>query len=436
MHDQVEWSRPGPDRSGLRADAGLALLLAIASVTTSLLYARTGLYAAPAEPWVWAVGLALSTLPLALRRRYPVPVALVVSIGFFVCGQFGVPEVLVINICLFCALYTIGAWERRRTLALWARLGIGVAMIVWLVISLIVASSNDEAFEGVSRSGIFSAYATFAVIQIITNLLYFGGAFFFGERSWQAARNQALLAARGRELELERQTSAAQAVALDRLSIARELHDVVAHHVSVMGIQAAAARRSLERDPARAAEALGVVEESAGTAVDELRRLVGTLRDPASETSAPTTIGVAHLPALVEGAQNSGTPTTLIIAGEPRPIPMLVDVALYRVVQEALTNIRKHAGRGATAEVRLRFGEESVEVEISDDGVRQELARRSRGSGLGLRGMRERIGAVGGTVSAGRRERGGFLVRATVPIEPAPSVPPAPAASPAHAPAG
>lgn len=417
MEDHAEWSRPSPGRSGLRADIALALVLALASVTTALLYQRTGMYPGAAEPWVWAVGLGLTTLPLALRRLYPVPVAIVVSIGFFVCGQFGVPEVLIINIALFCALYTVGAWERRRALALWVRLGIGVAMMVWITVVLIVSSSSDDAFEGISRSGIFSAYATFAVIQIITNLLYFSGAYFFGERSWRSARQQALLEAQGRELDLERQTSAAQAIALDRLAIARELHDVVAHHVSVMGIQAAAARRSIERDPARAVAALGVVEESAGTAVDELRRLVGTLRDPAKEGSAPTTIGVAHLSELVAEAQSSGTPTTLIVAGEPRPIPMLVDVALYRVVQEALTNVRKHAGRGATAEVRLRFGVDAVEVEVADDGVRQELTQRSPGSGLGLQGMRERIGAVGGTVHAGRRERGGFIVRACVPNE-------------------
>ena len=433
MEDHAEWSRPSPGRSGLRADIALALVLALASVTTALLYQRTGMYPGAAEPWVWAVGLGLTTLPLALRRLYPVPVAIVVSIGFFVCGQFGVPEVLIINIALFCALYTVGAWERRRALALWVRLGIGVAMMVWITVVLIVSSSSDDAFEGISRSGIFSAYATFAVIQIITNLLYFSGAYFFGERSWRSARQQALLEAQGRELDLERQTSAAQAIALDRLAIARELHDVVAHHVSVMGIQAAAARRSIERDPARAVAALGVVEESAGTAVDELRRLVGTLRDPAKEGSAPTTIGVAHLTELVAEAQSSGTPTTLIVAGAPRPIPMLVDVALYRVVQEALTNVRKHAGRGATAEVRLRFGADAVEVEVADDGVRQELTQRSRGSGLGLQGMRERIGAVGGTVHAGRRERGGFIVRACVPNELASAHPRAAAAAAAAA---
>ena len=108
---------------------------------------------------------------------------------------------------------------------------------------------------------------------------------------------------------------------------------------------------------------------------------------------------------------------------------LLVDVALYRVVQEALTNVRKHAGRGATAEVRLRFGADAVEVEVADDGVRQELTQRSRGSGLGLQGMRERIGAVGGTVHAGRRERGGFIVRACVPNELASAHPRAAAAA-------
>ncbi len=417
------WSRPAPGGSGLRGDLGLAVVLAFAATLTSLLYARAGLFEEPAEPWVWVLGLGLCTLPLALRRRFPVPVALLVSAGFFVCGEFGVPEVLIINICLFIALYTVGAWERHRVLAFWSRFGIGVGMIVWLVLSLIVASSEEDAFPGFSRSGIFSAYATFAVIQIVTNLLYFSGAYYFGERSWRAARTQALLEAQGRELELERQTGAAQAVALDRIEIARELHDVVAHHVSVMGIQAAAARRSLAADPERAEAALEVVEESARTAVEELRRLVHTLRTPEADGGA-STVGIAQLPALVAESQHAGVPATLIVAGDPRPLPLLIDVALYRVVQEALTNVRKHAGRGASAEVRLRFEADAVEIEVSDDGVRQTLDRSdATGSRLGLRGMRERVGAVGGEVSAGRRERGGFLVRARVPLDRREAVP-------------
>lgn len=412
--------RPLPGPEGLRADAGLAVLFAVGSFTAALLYQRTGIYSSVAEPWVWAVGILFGSLPLAARRRRPVPAAIGVSIGFFVIGQFGVPDMLMVQIAMFLAMYSIGAWERNRTLALWARVGITAAMFVWIIVNLIVSSSDAETFPGLSRSGIFSAYATFAVIQILTNIMYFGGAFYFGERSWRGARTQALLEARTRELELERGTNAAQAVALDRLEIARELHDVVAHHISIMGIQAAAARRSLADSPGRAAQALEVVETSAHSAVTELRALLHTLRSPGEESSA-STVGVAHLAALVDEAQSAGTPARLIVAGTPRPLPLLVDVALYRVVQEALTNVRKHAGRGARATVRLRFEHDAVEVEVSDDGLRRTLESSSPapgadGLGLGLRGMRERIAAVGGTLEYGRREGTGFITRARVPV--------------------
>ena len=419
--DSTAWVRPRPDRDGLRSDALLAIALAFGAAATSLLYARTGMYTETAPAWLWILGLALCTLPLALRRRYPVPVAAVVAIGFFVCGQFAVPEALIVNITLFIALYTVGAWESRRQLAVYSQLIIAVAMVAWLVVSLIISSSNPEWLPGVSRVGLFSAFATFAALQIIMNLLYFSGAFFFGLNAWRAAHTRAVLEAQGRELELERRTSATQAVALDRLAIARELHDVVAHHVSVMGVQAAAARLSLQRDPAAAERALEVVEQSAHSTVSELRALVQTLRSPEAEEPG-STVGVAQLPALVTESQIAGTPTTFIVAGEPRSLPLLVDVALYRVAQEALTNVRKHAGRGAHAEVRLRFGSDRVELEVSDDGVRQRLATAAQGSGLGLRGMRERLGAVGGRLEAGHRDPAlgsravGFLVRATVPL--------------------
>ena len=418
--ETTNWVRPFPGTQAIRADAGLAALFAVAMTLTALLYQRSGLYTNPAEPWLWALGIALCPAPLALRRRFPEAVAVAVAAGFFIVGQFKVPEILMTNICLFLALYTVGAWGRNRVSAFWVRFGITVAMFVWVFAQVIVGSADPDLLPGFSRSGLFSAYATFAVLQVVTNLLYFGAAFFFGERGWRGARLAAQLEAQGRELELERQTSAAQAVALDRLGIARELHDVVAHHVSVMGIQAAAARRILDSDPERAADALEVVEESAHAAVEELRRLVHTLRTQETEDPA-STIGVAQLTALISASQSAGTPTTLIVAGEPRPLPMLVDVALYRVVQEALTNVRKHAGRGATAEVRLRFAPEAVEVEVADDGVRQTLASApgaapGESPGLGLRGMRERVGAVGGTVSAERREQSGFIVRAQVPL--------------------
>lgn len=411
------WVRPQPNGAELRGDIMFAGLLVLASTTTALLYVRTGIFSELPELWVSALAIGLSTVPLAFRRRYPAPVAVLVFAGFFITGQFGVPEILVVNICLFLALYSVGAWESNRVLAFWVRFGITVLSFVWLTVSLIISSSETGAFPGVSRSGLFSAYATFAVIQLITNLMYFAGAFYFGERAWRSARTLALLEAQGNELELERRTSAAQAVALDRIAIARELHDVVAHHVSVMGIQAAAARRLLDRDPHAAAASLETIEHSAHATVEELRRLVHTLREPNPE-GVPSTVGIAQLPELVTHSQGAGVPTTLIVTGETRPLPMLIDVALYRVVQEALTNVRKHAGRGAEATVRLRFAPSEVEVEVSDTGVRQTLEAGPEIPGLGLRGMRERIGAVGGAVLATRRELGGFLVRATVPHQP------------------
>lgn len=422
-----EWIRPKPTPEQQRADVVLALVLALGAFTTSLLYARVDLFGGElATPWQWTLGLALVTLPLAVRRRYPVPVLAVVSVGFFLCGEWLVPEILFTNVAMFISLYTVGAWEQRRNLALWARIIVPALMMLWVIVSLILASSDPDAFPGISRSGLFSAYAVFAVIQIFTNLAYFGGAIFFGEKAWTSARLRASLEAQARELELERRTSAEQAVALDRLSIARELHDVVAHHVSVMGIQAAAASRILKRSPDDAKAALQVVEESATTAIQELRDIVHTLRTPESDQPG-TTVGVAKIPQLVEEAILAGVPTTFITVGPQRPLPMLIDVALYRVVQEALTNTRKHGGAAVTSEVRLRFLEDSVEVEVSDTGVRQS-ARRVQGSvhnevkgGLGLRGMRERVGAVGGTITAGPRERGGFIVTASVPLGVAPT---------------
>lgn len=414
--EAANWVRLYPGRSALRVDVGIAVGLAFLMTLTSLLYQRSGLYDDPAEPWVWALGIGLCTLPLALRRRFPSTVAFVVAGGFFIVAHFQVPEILLANICLLLALYTVGAWGQNRVVAFWVRFGITLGMLVWLLVSMIIGSADPELLPSVSRSGIFSAFATYAVLQMITNLLYFGAAIFFGERAWRSARMAARHEAQGRELELERQTSAAQAVALDRLEIARELHDVVAHHVSVMGIQAAAARRRLDSDPRQSADSLDVVEQSAQAAVEELRRLVHTLRTPETEGAASSTVGVAQLSTLVTESRHAGTAAELVVIGEPRSLPMLVDVALYRLVQESLTNVRKHAGRGATAEVRLRFDDAAVEVEVTDDGVRQTLADHAHQPGLGLRGMRERIGAIGGTVRAERRERGGFIVHARVPL--------------------
>lgn len=414
-----EWVRPKPGAAAFRRDAIGAVLVLLGACISFLLYTRIGMFPEPAPAWLSLLTLGIVCLPLALRRRYPSAVAVVVAIGFFVGGQFAVPEALFTSIGLFIALYSVGAWEQDRRVALLTRLGITLAMFVWITVNLIRLTSEPESLPGLSRSGLFSELASYSAIQVFTNLLYFGGAFFFGSTAWRAARTRAQLRAQSALLDEERQTSAAQAVALDRLEIARELHDVVAHHVSVMGIHAGAARRVLDRDPGLARESLELVEDSAHQAVTELRGLLHTLRAVGeAEAEDASVIGLAGLSALVHRANTAGAHAELLVIGTPRPVPQLVDVALYRVAQEGLTNVRKHAGAGATATVRLRFTPDAVELDIADDGILQRrFARES--SGFGLRGMRERIGAVGGSLTAARREQGGFLVRAAVPVPPA-----------------
>ena len=203
------------------------------------------------------------------------------------------------------------------------------------------------------------------------------------------------------------------------MRIARELHDVVAHHVSLMGVQAGVARSVLDRDPDKSREVLSGIEESARTSLRELRQLLETLRTPdaadggePSTDTAPTTPGWASIPSLVAEATAAGLPTTFAVIGEPAAEPPpLVQVNLFRIAQEALTNARRHAGPNASADVRIRYDGGTVELEVTNTG-----RRGSSTPGLGQRGMRERAAVSGGTIEMGPRTRGGYLVRVRVPL--------------------
>jgi signal transduction histidine kinase len=387
----------------------------VGATVSALLYARVGWYSEPAPLWVSVLAIAGMTVPLAFRRRAPEVVAIAVSIAFFVCGQFSVPELLFCNIALFVAIYTVGAWGRNRHRAAITRWAIIAAMLVWVVVNLIVTVSDPDKVPSLSRSGVFSQLAALAVIQVLTNLLYFGAAYFFGNVAFAAAAEHATLEARTIELAEERERGAAQSVALDRVNIARELHDVVAHHVSVMGVQAGAARRVIQTDPAQASASLEMIEQSARSAVEELQQLLITLRsdDADAASQSASTRGLDQLAELVHESRSAGTPATLSVIGEPRPVTALVGFTLYRVAQEALTNTRKHAGSRATADVRLRYAPDSVELEVVDSGVGHSLAGTG---GLGQVGMRERVAAIGGELEMGPRSRGGYLVRTRIPL--------------------
>jgi signal transduction histidine kinase len=214
-------------------------------------------------------------------------------------------------------------------------------------------------------------------------------------------------------LEQRRDEEARIAVAEERARIARELHDVVAHSVSVMTVQASGVRRLLKPEQEREREALETVERTGREALAEMRRLLGVLRESDGSAELAPQPGLAHLDELIEQVRGSGLPVEVTVAGDRKPLPPGVDLSAYRIVQEALTNVRKHAGR-ASASVELRYRADRLELEIANDGS---SVVRTDGSGHGLHGMRERAQVCGGTLEAGPRPEGGFAVRATLPLD-------------------
>ncbi len=394
----------------LRHDAWLAAGMLIAGILSATLGSVSTIYGGEhPELWWGFVYAAALTLPLALRRRFSSAVLVAVAAAYFVGVSFRIPEVYVGNVALFIAIYTVGAWVADRRRAALARILVIIAMFVWLMISIFQSATSGD--DSLSQEGPFSPFAAFAMIQFLINVAFFGGAYLFGERAYTGAMDKAALEQRTAELERERELTAAQAVALDRVRIARELHDVVAHHVSAMGVQAGAARTVLDRDPDAAKTALAGVETSARQALTELRQLLETLRTPDADAPGGSTLRLDALPALVAHAGENGLPTELSVVGEPIETSEVVQVNLYRIAQEALTNARRHGGPGATADVRVRYGDDAVELEVSNTGRRPISGR----AGLGLVGMRERAASSGGTLEARARDRGGFLVRVRVP---------------------
>lgn len=390
----------------LRTDAAAAVLLALAGAAAVFLMEQTGLDDFKVHSGWVALGAVAVALPLAYRRRWPCTVSVVISALYLALGIWVGVEVFASQVVLFLGVYSVGAWEGRRRLAFSTRLGIVVAMGAWLVGETIQGFSDPVTGErGVN------AYLSFMVIQVGVNIAYFAGAWIFGDRAWQQALERAELEQANAEIMAQQDQLAENAVALDRVRIARELHDVVAHHVTSMGVQAAATRRLLDVDTARATESLRGVEASARDAIDELHSLVHTLRDPDSGTRPLP--GLEQLNELVEHARSLGTPVELRRLDESAELSPGADLTLYRVAQEALSNVRKHAGPTARAILTLRSADGGIELEISDSG--RGTPTRAPGTGTGLQGMRERVEAVGGRVTMGSKSRGGWLVRAWVP---------------------
>jgi signal transduction histidine kinase len=217
----------------------------------------------------------------------------------------------------------------------------------------------------------------------------------------------------------QREQEARRATLAERLRIARELHDIVAHHVSVVVIQAQGAQRVADREPDRARQAMADVERTARTALEEMRRMLGLLRSPddAEDTgSLDVAHGVADIAALADRMTGAGVAVTVRTTGEPYAVPEDVGLAVYRIAQEALTNVVKHAGP-AHAEVHLHYGEQ-LEITVADDGrgaAADLTGAAPPGAGRGITGMRERVAMLGGRFAAGPQPGGGFRMHAVIP---------------------
>lgn len=404
-----------------RRDQLLAVALLVGACVTAPLFD----WPTAGELSIWVLGAWALTLtaPLAFRRRFPLAVAVVVC-AVFVAGQAaGIREHMVSQIAPFVALYTAGAWAVNRYRSVIVRVVLVVGLLTWL--------STQVVALGGPLSSDLAAMPQLAVValNVLANLLYLGAAIALGEVSWLAAVRLAALEARTAELQAERERTAAQAVALERVRIARELHDVVAHHVSVIGIQAGAARRVLGRAPGtppRAEAALTAIEQNARHAVEELHHVLRALRsgDDGVEEPGPahavSTLGVDQIPALLAASQDAGTPARLQVLGLVRPLPPAVGLVLYRIAQEALTNVRKHAVPGAGADVRLVYQSDAVELSVEDSDGRRPVAPGAATGGLGQQGMRERAAAAGGAVHAGPTPHG-YAVRASIPFSTVPA---------------
>ncbi len=337
--------------------------------------------------------IALVTLPVAWRRRRPVLAAAVVCVALAIHVLFVSPEVSFLAGLLPFAvmIYSLASWGPARTRLL------GLAGVI--ATQVVLASQIAEM-----RSTGEILFGTFVI----------AGTWFVGDLARAHRQRASSSAARARELEAERAEWRRAAIAEERGRIARELHDVIAHSVSLMGVQAGAARTQLESHPERAREALHAVEATARESVRELRLLLGVLREGDPQPGLEPQPGLDQIESLVAQVRSAGLPASLSVEGEARAVPAGVALSAYRIVQEALTNTVKHAG-DASAQVRVRYSTEAVEVEIRDNGAGE--AARNGGRGHGLIGMRERAALYGGTLEAGSDADGGFAVRAWLPFE-------------------
>ena len=376
--------------------AGLIYLLTVAALISGNPFGDS-----PSPP-VWSfVAAAITCAALAFRRRHPWAVLLVTAVGYLVVQYFSndVPPLI---LAVVTALATVTLAGQRR----------------WAIVAAVAIMASALAIGWITDGEDWSHPRPLAIAALCALAIALADAT-RNRRAYVAAIEE-----RARRAEASREQDARRRVADERLRIARDLHDVLAHHIAVINVQAGVAGHLLEQRPAQAREALDHVRSAARSVLQEMQAVLTVLREPGeSADPAEPAPGIEQLPGLVEKFRELGLTVDTVTRGITVPLPAAVDLVAYRVVQESLTNVRKHAGHAA-AVVRLDYRQRELQVVVTNTAANSAtrtatVAGRGHAladGGFGLIGMRERVNSIGGRLRTGSTPAGGFVVAATLPL--------------------
>ncbi|MFW0109793.1 sensor histidine kinase [Rothia sp. P13129] len=428
-----DWQRPTPSQRSLRYDIWLCLATSLLAFVSSISYQSLGLFGDNHQEILWSYILAqLMVLPLTVRRRYPLTAFAVATLIFFVPPSLTVsPPIyftLIFQGTYLFLLYTVIAWGQDRKLV-WMSVYIVIFLtIVWITIAWTLQGVALFNVNEMAQNGPIDTSLATLLTLCINNGLYFGSGIALGRISWIRAYQSEILENQRHELEQQSEQLAQDRVVRERLRVARELHDSVGHHISVISLQSGAARCLLHKYPDKATEALQNVEQSASTAITEMRSIVRLLRHDGEHSQAEGNLTyneptLEQLQQLFIEVEASGIHVEYLTSEHQEKsltkIPQGTQSSIYRMIQESLNNVRRHS-LARTVHVIVRSVEVNyrvwIEIEIIDDGCLKKEHTDIPSSRYGLRGIKERAEALGGSATYGHRTNAqGWFVYIRIP---------------------